>query len=420
MDRILAIPIELRAGGSFVLGALVGSLVNLWVYQLAWEPRATSHWSRTDASWTQRIPIVGWLAAGRQGSDIPGSGAWLRPMLVELLTGAIFAGLYFWEVQWLGLMPAARLAPAAAWYAHAAVLSHWVLISLMLAASLIDIDERIIPDSITVPGTLAGLFLAALVPWSLLPAALVPVAADPPTIEVLKLTTPNPWPERLAGFPHIGSLVLGLGCFGLWCVALLPRRWHSRRGWRTAVVLLVARMTRDRWSPLVMTMGVAGSVAIFLVWCVGGADHWAALLSALVGLAGGAGLVWSVRVIGTSVLGREAMGFGDVTLMGMIGAFLGWQSTLIIFFLSPFCALAIAVIQWLRHRETEIYYGPFLCLAAGVLIIRWESIWNWARPIFALAWLVPIVMIVCLTLLAGLLYVWRVLALWFGEQPDGP
>ena len=45
---------------------------------------------------------------------------------------------------------------------HCAVsLAHLVLISLMLVASLIDADEKIIPDAITVPGTLLGLLLAA-------------------------------------------------------------------------------------------------------------------------------------------------------------------------------------------------------------------------------------------------------------------
>ena len=63
--------------------------------------------------------------------------------------------------------------------------------------------------------------------------------------------------------------------------------------------------------------------------------HWAALLTALVGMAAGGGMIWIVRVIGAATLGREAMGFGDVTLMSMIGAFVGWQGSLIVFFLAP-------------------------------------------------------------------------------------
>ena len=42
-------------------------------------------------------------------------------------------------------------------------------------------------------------------------------------------------------------------------------------------------------------------------------------------------------------LRREAMGFGDVTLMAMIGAFLGWQAAVLTFFLGPFFGLAHAL-----------------------------------------------------------------------------
>ena len=61
---------------------------------------------------------------------------------------------------------------------------------------------------------------------------------------------------------------------------------------------------------------------------------WAALLTALVGLVAGGGIVWVVRLIGAVALRREAMGFGDVTLMAMVGAFVGWQASLIVFFMT--------------------------------------------------------------------------------------
>ena len=74
--------------------------------------------------------------------------------------------------------------------------------------------------------------------------------------------------------------------------------------------------------------------------------------------------VWLVRIVGSLALGQEAMGFGDVTLMGMIGAFLGWQPALLVFFLAPFTGVLIAVSQWLLTGRKDIAYGPFLCLAA--------------------------------------------------------
>ena len=78
------------------------------------------------------------------------------------------------------------------------------------------------------------------------------------------------------------------------------------------------------------------------------------------------------------VFRREAMGFGDVTLMGMIGAFLGWQAAVLTFFLGPFLGLAHAVwklLKYLKKRlsggqlsssDREIPYGPYLSMAAAV------------------------------------------------------
>ena len=93
------------------------------------------------------------------------------------------------------------------------------------------------------------------------------------------------------------------------------------------------------------------------------ACHWAGLLTALVGMAASGGLVWMVRIIGPASLGREAMGFGDVTLMAMIGAFLGWQPCLIVFFLAP-CRAGGRAGRPDPPPGREIPYGPFLCLAA--------------------------------------------------------
>jgi len=136
-----------------------------------------------------------------------------------------------------------------------------------------------------------------------------------------------------------------------------------------------------------------------------------ALVTSLMGLAGSGGLIWLVRIIGTAALRREAMGFGDVTLMAMIGTFLGWQPCLMIFFMAPFAGLAIGLAQWMFHRRTEIPYGPFLCLASVVMIVCWASLWNWARGepgglqpgVFAIPWLVPAAVGVCLILMAGML-----------------
>jgi leader peptidase (prepilin peptidase) / N-methyltransferase len=158
-------------------------------------------------------------------------------------------------------------------------------------------------------------------------------------------------------------------------------------------------------------MAIVGSALIAFVWYRdgrGGAG-WQGLLTALVGMAASGGLVWAVRVVCSAVLQREAMGFGDVTLMAMIGAFLGWQPCLIIFFLAPFAGLVLGLLRLILFREREIPYGPFLCLASLAVIVGWNTVWNSTEHVFAMGWLVPAAVVVCLALMAGMLGAWRLI-----------
>ncbi|MDD5045024.1 MAG: prepilin peptidase [Candidatus Omnitrophica bacterium] len=69
---------------------------------------------------------------------------------------------------------------------------------------------------------------------------------------------------------------------------------------------------------------------------------------------------------------KESMGFGDVELLAMIGAFLGWQKAVLTFFLAPFFGAIVGIINLLVKKEHTIPYGPFLSLAA-VLSLFWAD-----------------------------------------------
>ncbi len=419
MNAIFHAPLELRLAGLFLLGTCLGCLINLGAYRLAWSPRTISPWSspgkgQPPRRWIDRIPIFGWLARRRE-AEWHGRGFWIRPALVELLVGIGVAALYWWEIAELGLLGPAAVPPPQApvvTMLHAQFLSHLLLVTLMLVASLIDADEKIIPDSITVPGTWLGLAVATAFPWALLPTAAIP-PVRPLDLDFLRLTSPHPWPQALGGLPVWESLVLALGCWWLWCVALMRRTWYPRHGWCRAIGLSLARLVRDTSTVRIGSMGLIGSLAIAGVWFGGGA-WWEGLLSALVGMASGGLIIWLVRVIGTAALGREAMGFGDVTLMAMLGAFLGWQSCLVIFFLAPFAGLFVGLITLVLRRENEIPYGPFLCLAAAFLVVNWAAVWDRVEGVFFLGWLVPMVVLICLGLMAVLLGMMRLVRAAFG------
>ena len=103
------------------------------------------------------------------------------------------------------------------------------------------------------------------------------------------------------------------------------------------------------------------------------------------------------------------MGFGDVTLMAMIGAFLGWQACIVIFFLSPFAALFVAVAQWMLTGRRDIAFGPYLCADRRRRDRGLAAVWEVVRRHFAAGWLVPAIFAVCLVLMMGLLMLWRII-----------
>lgn len=68
----------------------------------------------------------------------------------------------------------------------------------------------------------------------------------------------------------------------------------------------------------------------------------------------------------------ESMGGGDVKLLAMIGAFLGWKAALITFFVAPFFGMVVGVFNMIVKKDHLIPYGPFLSLAA-ILSIFFQS-----------------------------------------------
>lgn len=117
--------------------------------------------------------------------------------------------------------------------------------------------------------------------------------------------------------------------------------------------------------------------------------HWATnwnkylgLATGLAGLFAGGAVVWTVREIFTRVIGREAMGFGDVTLMAMAGSFLGWQTVILAFFFAVVPAVFVGSFNWLVFRNDELPYGPHLSISCIGCIFLWRPLWAWLYPLF--------------------------------------
>ncbi|MEL7337038.1 MAG: prepilin peptidase, partial [Planctomycetota bacterium] len=150
-------------------------------------------------------------------------------------------------------------------------------------------------------------------------------------------------------------------------------------------------------------------LGIVSVWSLGG-TAWQGLLSGLLGMAIGGGTVWAIRLVATAALNRTAMGFGDVTLMAFLGAALGWQGALIAFFLSPFAAIIMTLVQIILFRENRIAFGPFLCAGAALTVAFWNATWvDRLGPVLfglGLQWFL-FILIGALVLMAVMLIVYR-------------
>ncbi|MHC4713777.1 MAG: prepilin peptidase [Planctomycetota bacterium] len=95
-----------------------------------------------------------------------------------------------------------------------------------------------------------------------------------------------------------------------------------------------------------------------------GRPHFSGLLSALLGAAVGAGIIYGIGGIGKLLLRKEAMGFGDVKLIAMIGAFVGWQMTVFVIFFSALLGAVYGVAHLAITGRSKMPYGPFLAMAA--------------------------------------------------------
>jgi leader peptidase (prepilin peptidase)/N-methyltransferase len=135
----------------FIFGTLIGSFLNVCIARIPEHKSVVSPPSHcplclAPIRWYQNIPIVSYLVLrGRCagcGQIIP-----IRYLLVEVLTGLLFAQVFFrFGFQY-------------------ATLLCWVLVSLLVVITFIDLDYQIIPDVLSLPGVGVGLAGSVLIPW---------------------------------------------------------------------------------------------------------------------------------------------------------------------------------------------------------------------------------------------------------------
>lgn len=105
-------------------------------------------------------------------------------------------------------------------------------------------------------------------------------------------------------------------------------------------------------------------------------QHLHGFVWSLCGLLTGAGLMWSARIAAHWILGIAAIGLGDVTLMAMIGAFMGWQPTLCVLAIAPLVGLVLGLGGRIVTGRNFVAFGPYLCIAAYIVLLTWRLLWE--------------------------------------------
>jgi leader peptidase (prepilin peptidase)/N-methyltransferase len=95
----------------------------------------------------------------------------------------------------------------------------------------------------------------------------------------------------------------------------------------------------------------------------------------------GGGVLYAVAYGYHAITHREGLGGGDIKLLAMIGAFLGWQSLLYVVFSSSLVGSVVGIAAMVKQRkggQTRIPYGPFLALGAiSYLLLSRQIIQMW-------------------------------------------
>ena len=110
-------------------------------------------------------------------------------------------------------------------------------------------------------------------------------------------------------------------------------------------------------------------------------------MDSMIGIIAGGGSLYIVAFVFERLTGKEGMGGGDVKLLAMIGAWMGWRGLLFIILLSSLTGTVIGSISLLAARKglkAKIPFGPFLSLGALIYLFWGQELKFWYYNLFLL------------------------------------
>ena len=101
--------------------------------------------------------------------------------------------------------------------------------------------------------------------------------------------------------------------------------------------------------------------------------------NAFLGILAGGGIIWITGFLGALAFKKEAMGGGDVKLMAMIGAFLGWKMVFLTIFFASVTGALIGILFKIFTGKEYIPFGPFLSIGALLALFFGPRLlfWYW-------------------------------------------
>lgn len=309
-----------------IVGLLVGSFLNVVIYRLPRNclsivrPGSRCPACKTPIRWYDNIPVVSWVVLNGACRSCK-SKISMRYPFVEALTGGLFV-----LIVWMSVVRPGLIDDPFAWLT---ALTQIVFVSLLIAGGLIDADLTVIPDRITLGGTAVILLLALANPF------------------------------------HGGMYQ--------------PRDEVEIR------TVVVDGQTMDVRQPL----AYHGHYALVAHQPPGTAvhdhvtnDHLRSFLGALFGALIAGGTMLLLRTLATGLLIRKAlrygqgaaMGMGDVKLMLLFGAMLGWPGALLSIFGGALIGIVVTLPMMVRKGQHLFPFGPFLAAAAIVLMLFYGDI----------------------------------------------
>lgn len=357
-----------------VFGLLVGSFSNVLIWRLprgesiAFPPSHCPHCDHR-LGVLDLFPVFSWLALGGKCRYCK-APIKARYPIVELLTGIGYAviALLFppLTVGWgaLGLM---------------------ILFTILLVGSAIDLDTYTIPDELTLPGVALGILfgflngragveslpnLAGAVNGALLGAGAL-VTINQFGSWVLRRFRERQYPELPIGYQQISLALLAGAWLGPW--------------WGAGVALLSAlvNFAAKKVIPIPELLTLGGLLLSLVIGSAGVGPGMILMVQGALAAAGAvslvAGVYWWLQYRGhreddatdgpDDQVDASAMGFGDVKLAAVIGAFLGWERLLVALVVAVFAGALLGVAQLAMKRENRVKFGPYLALGAVIAMI---------------------------------------------------